>query len=72
MCMKLLKTDLQIARAKRDKAICSEYEQMMRVPGQSATAVAKYLMRKHHINTSATLYYIRKRGEKLLQQEAKQ
>ena len=64
-------TDLQKARAQRDMAIYSEYEQMMSVPGQSATEVSKYLMRKHNIHTIGTIYVIRKRVEKRLQREGK-
>ncbi len=71
MCMEVLRTELQERRRKRDMAIYSEYEQMMSVPGQSSTEVSKLLMRKYDINSLGTIYVIRKRVEKRLQEEAK-
>lgn len=71
MCMEVLRTELQERRRKRDMSIYSEYEQMMSVPGQSSTEVSKLLMRKYGINSLGTIYVIRKRVEKRLQQEAK-
>lgn len=71
MCMEVLRTELQERRSKRDMSIYSEYEQMMSVPGQSSTEVSKLLMRKYDINSLGTIYVIRKRVEKRLQQEAK-
>lgn len=71
MCMEVLRTELQERRRKRDMSIYSEYEQMMSVPGQSSTEVSKLLMRKYDINSLGTIYVIRKRVEKRLQQEAK-
>jgi hypothetical protein len=69
--MEVLRTELQERRRKRDMAIYSEYEQMMSVPGQSSTEVSKLLMRKYDINSLGTIYVIRKRVEKRLQEEAK-
>ena len=69
--MEVLRTELQERRRKRDMAIYSEYEQMMSVPGQSSTEVAKLLMRKYDINSLGTIYVIRKRVEKRLQEEAR-
>lgn len=69
--MEVLRTELQERRRKRDMSIYSEYEQMMSVPGQSSTEVSKLLMRKYDINSLGTIYVIRKRVEKRLQQEAK-
>lgn len=71
MIMEVLRTELQERRRKRDMAIYSEYEQMMSVPGQSSTEVSKLLMRKYDINSLGTIYVIRKRVEKRLQEEAK-
>lgn len=71
MCMEVLRTKLQERRLKRDMAIYSEYEQMMSVPGQSSTEVAKRLMEKYDINSLGTIYVIRKRVEKRLQEEGR-
>lgn len=68
--MEVLRTKLQERRRKRDMAIYAEYEQMMSVPGQSSTEVAKRLMEKYDINSLGTIYVIRKRVEKRLQEEA--
>ena len=69
--MEVLRTKLQERRRKRDMAIYSEYEEMMKVPGQSSTEVSKRLMQKYDINSLGTIYVIRKRVAKRLQEEAK-
>lgn len=69
--MEIFRTKLQERRLKRDMAIYSEYEQMMSVPGQSSTEVAKRLMEKYDINSLGTIYVIRKRVEKRLQEEGR-
>lgn len=69
--MEVLKTELQLEREQRDMAIYSDYEQMMSVPGQSATEVAKLLMKKYKIHSLGTIYVIRKRVEERLQKEGK-
>lgn len=61
--METLRTDLQKEREKRDMAIYSDYEEMMSVEGQSATEVAKFLMKKYGIHSLSTVYVIRKRVE---------
>ena len=69
--MEVLRTKLQERRRKRVMAIYSEYEEMMKVPGQSSTEVAKRLMQKYDINSLGTIYVIRKRVAKRLQEEGK-
>lgn len=69
--MEVLKTELQREREQRDLAIYSDYERMMSVPGQSATEVGKVLMNKYKIHSLGTIYVIRKRVEKRLQEEGK-
>ena len=69
--MEVLKTELQREREQRDLAIYSDYERMMSVPGQSATEVGKVLMNKYQIHSLGTIYVIRKRVEKRLQEEGK-
>lgn len=69
--MEVLKTELQREREQRDLAIYSDYERMMSVPSQSATEVGKVLMNKYKIHSLGTIYVIRKRVEKRLQEEGK-
>ena len=71
MSMEVLKTELQKEREQRDYAIYSDYEKMMAVKGQSATEVGKLLMAKYKIHSLGTIYVIRKRVEKKLQEEGK-
>lgn len=69
--MEALRTDLQRERVKRDMAIYSEYEEMMSVEGQSATEVAKFLMKKYNIHSMSTVYVIRRRAEEQLKREGR-
>ncbi len=62
----VFKTEVQRQRVQRDMAIYSDYEQLMSVPGQSATEVVKHLMKKYDIHAMSTIYSIRKRVEKRL------
>ena len=63
---KIFKTDFQLEREKRDKAIYDEYNQLMAVQGQSRTRVNEHLMKKYGIHSVATIYQIRSRVEKSL------
>jgi hypothetical protein len=65
----VLKTTLQQEREQRDLAVYSDYEQMMSIPGQSATEVTKALMKKYGIYSQGTIYIIRKRVAERLQKE---
>lgn len=59
--MEVLKTQLQMEREKRDRAIYDDYNRMMSIEGQSATEVTKALMAKYKIHSAGTIYIIRKR-----------
>lgn len=62
-------TDLQDRRAARDLAIFNEYNALAAVEGQSKTQINKYLMEKYDINSTGTLYAIRKRVEEQIGRE---
>lgn len=52
------KTDLQKERTARDRAIYKEYNDLVSIDGQSRTEVIKYLMQKHNIRSTGTIYVI--------------
>ena len=62
-------TELQEARAARDRAIYDEYNALAAVPGQSKTQINKYLMEKYDLHSTGTLYTIRKRVEDRIKEE---
>lgn len=62
-------TELQEARAARDRAIYDEYNALAVVPGQSKTQINKYLMEKYDLHSTGTLYMIRKRVEERIKME---
>lgn len=64
--MKLLRTPAQERRMRRDAEIYADYTEMMSVPGQSKTEVAKKLMEKYGVASMASIYVIRKRVEERL------
>lgn len=66
---KIFKTDCQLEREKRDRAIYDEYNELTSVQGQSRTRVNEYLMKKYGIHSVGTIYQIRARVEKLIQEE---
>lgn len=67
---KIFKTDCQLEREKRDRAIFDEYNELTSVQGQSKTRVNDYLMKKYGIHSVGTIYQIRARVEKTLKNEA--
>lgn len=66
---KILKTDCQIEREKRDKAIYDEWNILTSIEGQSRTRVNEYLMKKYNIHSVGTIYQIRARVERALKKE---
>ena len=66
--MEDFRTDFQREREQRDLAIYTDYEEMMSVPGRSATVVGRQLMEKYNIHSLGTIYVIRKRVEKKLKE----
>lgn len=64
--MKIFRTQKQEERWKRDFAIYTEYEEAMSNPLNSATAVARHLMEKYHVNSTTMILLIRKRVERTL------
>lgn len=67
---KVFKTDFQLERERRDRAIYDEYNELTSVQGQSKTQVNEYLMKKYGIHSAGTIYTIRARVERTLKQEA--
>lgn len=66
---KVFKTECQLEREKRDRAIYDEYNSLICLEGQSKTRVNEYLMKKYGIHSVGTLYQIRARVEQLIKQE---
>lgn len=71
MEIQVLKTKLQEKRFKRDLSVYSDYEELMSLPGQSATEVCKLLMQKYEINSQSTIYVIIKRVRDYYRKEAR-
>lgn len=63
----VFKTECQVEREKRDLAIYNEYNELVSVEGQSRTLVVEHLMKKYNIHSAGTVYVIRNRVEKRLQ-----
>lgn len=64
--VKILKTDFQKKRERRDLAIYNEYNEMMSIEGQSRTLVTQHLMKKYNVHSQGTIYVIRRRVEQRL------
>ncbi len=62
----VFKTPYQEEREAKDLAIYNDYNELMKVPGQSATRVTAHLMEKYGIHSASTIYEIRKRVENRL------
>ena len=82
MEQKVFKTAYQEEQEAKDMAIYNEWNELMSVPGQSATGVTQHLMQKYNIPTagyavfenihsSSTIWVMRKRAEKRLKREGK-
>lgn len=62
MTTKPLKTPTQERRERRNKAMCDEYKDLMKIEGQSKTQVIGHLMAKYEIGSTSTAYSILKEG----------
>ena len=71
MEQKVFKTAYQEEQEAKDMAIYNEWNELMSVPGQSATGVTQHLMQKYNIHSSSTIWVMRKRAEKRLKREGK-
>lgn len=67
--VKILKTEYQKEREKRDLAIYNEYNDMMSVEGQRSTLVTEHLMKKYGVHSQGTIYVIRRRVEEMLKKQ---
>lgn len=63
MEQKVFKTAYQEEQEAKDMAIYNEWNELMSVPGQSATGVTQHLMQKYNIHSSSTIWVMRKRAE---------
>lgn len=61
--MEQLRTQCQIERERRNKALYADYQKMTSVEGTAITAVREALMKKYNIHSPATIYNICKRVE---------
>lgn len=66
---KIFKTDCQLEREKRDRAIYDEYNALTAIEGQSRTRVNEYLMKKYGIHSVGTIYQIRARVDRAIKGE---
>ena len=67
----VFKTAYQVEQEAKDLAVYNEWNELMKVPGQSATGVSAHLMQKYNIHSQSTIWFIRKRVEKRLKEEGK-
>lgn len=67
---KVFKTAYQEEMEAKDMAIYTEWNELMNIPGQSATAVTQHLMQKYNIHSQSTIWVMRKRAEARLKKEA--
>ena len=58
-----LKTPCQLEREKREDALFSEYQELMAVNGQKATAVNTLLMNKYGVHSTSTIYAMLRRAK---------
>lgn len=68
---KVFKTACQEEREAKDMAVYNEWNELMKVPGQSASGVAAHLMQKYNIHSQSTIWVIRKRVERKMKKEGK-
>lgn len=65
----VFKTAYQVEQEAKDMAIYKEWNELMLVPGQSATGVTQHLMQKFNIHSASTIWVMRQRAEKRLKKE---
>jgi hypothetical protein len=68
----VFKTNYQLEKEAKDMAIYQEWNELMQVPEQSATAVTQHLMQKYGIHSLSTIWVMRQRAEQRLKNEGKQ
>lgn len=68
----VFKTPYQEEREAKDLAIYNDYNELMKVPGQSATRVTAHIMEKYGVHSASTIYEIRKRVESRIAQNGQE
>lgn len=71
MAGKVFKTPYREEQEAKDLAVYNEWNELMKVPGQSASGVAQHLMQKYGIHSQSTIWCMRQRAEKRLKAEGK-
>lgn len=66
---KVFKTAYQEEQEAKDMAIYKEWNELMQLPRQSASAVTQHLMQKYGIHSQSTIWVIRKRVESRIKKE---
>jgi hypothetical protein len=69
MEQKTIKTPYQREKEARELSIYKERKEMMSTPGNMATAVDQILMKKYHIHSKSTIWFIVNRVEARLSEE---
>lgn len=59
----VIKTPFQTEKENRENALLEEYQELMAVNGQKATAVNILLMNKYGIHSTSTLYAMLRRAK---------
>lgn len=71
MKTQVFKTPYQVEQEAKDMAIYNEWNELMKVPGQSRTGVTQHLMHKYSIHAQSTIWMMRRRAEQRLKKEGK-
>ncbi len=65
----LFKTPFQREKEQRELAIYTEYQELAADRNRSKVVIAQFLCEKYHLATISTIYAIRKRVEKRLNEQ---
>jgi hypothetical protein len=69
---KIYKTEWRLKKEARELAIYDEWKALMGEPGAMATAVNLHLTQKYGFGSDSTIWFIRKRVEKRLNEGGKE
>ena len=64
-----LKTDYKLKMERRDMAIYTEYERLIKEDGAMPGAVDDYLMKRYDLHTRSSIWNARRRGAQLHKQQ---
>jgi hypothetical protein len=66
---KAYKTEWRIKKEAQELSIYNEWKELMSQPGAMSSAVDRYLTKKYGFGAETTIWFIRKRVEKRLNEE---